>query len=116
MAISDERLNDLAAQLAERLRAGESGKPQLRLIVPAKARDPHALDESTRQRHERRIRFICGRYGIWWLIDQALDGATDLESMPDPALLGLLADCEKALRCMQENVSFEDAGLVRSYG
>jgi hypothetical protein len=83
-----------------------------RLVLPAHARDPGTLDELTRARHERRIRFIVGRYGLQWLVDQHLDGST-LELAGDAPLLRLLRDCEKALKAVAEGVSFDDAGLVR---
>lgn len=105
---------DLAADVRALLR--ESRQPaesaSRRLILPAHARDPDALDEHTRARHERRIRFIAGRYGLQWLVDQHLDGNT-IEGAADAPLLCLLRDCEKALKAVAEGVSFDDAGLVR---
>lgn len=116
--LNDETMNEMATTLAARIAArlgsppprAASGSP--RLILPASARDPNALDELTRARHERRIRFIVGRYGLQWLVDQHLDGDT-LERAADAPLLRLLRDCEKALKAVAEGVSFDDAGLVR---
>lgn len=83
-----------------------------RLILPPGVRTPGQLDEVTRARHLRRIRFIVGRYGLQWLVDQHLAEA-ELEDAADEPLLTLLRDCERALKAVAEGVSFDDAGLVR---
>jgi hypothetical protein len=117
--LNEDLRKKLAKDLAQDVRAllRESRAPAApnagrRLILPDHARDPDALDELTRARHERRIRFISGRYALQWLVDQHLDGGT-VEDAGDSALLGLLRDCEKALKAVAEGVSFDDAGLVR---
>lgn len=115
MAINEKRLRELAQQLQDYTRAKSAPeRPKLRLIVPEGARACTYLDDATRQLHERRVRFLAARYGLHWLIDQALDGATDLEDLQDLQLIELRAQFERALRCIQEGVAFEDAGLVRS--
>lgn len=117
MAISEERARQIADEVSAYIVAQREVKKaaSTRLILPESARDPDALSEAIRARHERRIYFIAGQCRAPWLIDQALEGAPNIESMPDEALLRLLRDCENALRCLLEGVSFMDAGLVRCY-
>lgn len=51
------------------------------------------------------------------LIDQACFGLEAMEQLTDEDLRGLLRDIERGIDCIREDVSFEDAGLVRSrYG
>lgn len=104
---------DLAADIKGLLRESQPVAPSAsrRLIVPAHVRDPDALDELTRARHERRIAFIVGRYGLQWMVDQHCDHS--VQAMDDDTLLALLGKCERALKAVQEGVSFDDAGLVQ---
>jgi hypothetical protein len=113
MAISEARILELAAQLSASLDAAKE-RPQLRLVVPEHARPPGYLEDAKRDALLRRIRFLCSRFGLRWIIDQATDGA-EPESLDDAALCALGRDCELALKCIQEGVSFLDVGLVRAY-
>lgn len=109
-----EMANTLAARIASRLgRAplAPAAESRPRLILPASARAPDSLDEHTRARHERRISFIVGRYGLQWMVDQHSD--CSVQQMDDATLLLLLSKCERALKAVQEGVSFDDAGLVQ---
>jgi hypothetical protein len=116
--LNEDMRKKLARELASDIKGllGQSLAPSpsasRRLILPDHVRDPGALDELTRARHERRIKFIVGRYGLQWLVDQHL-AEVSLEQAPDGPVLALLRDCEKALKAVAEGVSFDDAGLVR---
>lgn len=116
--LSDEMKKKLARDLVADIRqllgsqpaAAESpGRP--RLIVPEHARP--ALVDPTRPARERRIRFIVGRYGLWWLVEYYTEGEREIEDLPEDQLRELGRDCEKALKAVLEGVSFEDIGLVR---
>lgn len=114
--MNDEVIKKLADKVAEYVDAQrEKAKPKLRLILPESAKDPTALTEERRAWLVRRIRFAANQCGAPWLIDQALDGAESLETMTDAGLQRLHLDCEKALQCLLDGVSFMDAGLVRAY-
>jgi hypothetical protein len=97
----------------ESQRPAERQRP--RLIVPEHARAPSQLDLQTRECHERRITWLARRFGLQWLVDQALLTCGSIEELPESALLALAADFDRALRCLEDNVSFVDAGLVRSW-
>lgn len=88
-----------------------AAKAQLRLIVPESARDPNALSESERAVKLRLSKFVADRYMIPWLIDQVALGRP-LEALPDADVIRLYEQAKKALKCVKEGVSFDDAGLV----
>jgi hypothetical protein len=117
MAITEQRARQIAAEVGAYITTQRELERtvRVRLIVPDSAKDPNALSEELRARHERRIYFIANQCRAQWLIDQALDGAARVEALSDNDLLVLLKDCENALKCLQEGVSFMDAGLVRAY-
>lgn len=48
------------------------------------------------------------------LIDQATFGLAGIEELDDDALVQLHRDLERARECIQEGISFEDAGLIRN--
>lgn len=48
------------------------------------------------------------------LIDQACFGVGDLEQLGDDALRGLLRNLERGIQCIRDDVSFDDAGLLRT--
>ena len=118
MALSEDRLQELAQRLAKALDTGEGSKqasPALRLVQPA----PKTMDSVTRESHCRMIRHMRWRWGkhMQVIIDQACFGVTGIERLDDDALIQLHRDMERAQDCMRDGVSFEDAGLLRSrYG
>lgn len=65
--------------------------------------------------HERRIYFLASRYGLRWLVDQACLHCGALEELSDEGLLELHQDIERGRKCVDEGVSFDDVGLVRSF-
>jgi hypothetical protein len=51
------------------------------------------------------------------LIDQASFGLAGIEELSDDQLVSLHQDLERALDCIRDGVTFEDAGLLRArYG
>lgn len=73
------------------------------------------MDQATRDCHVRRITWLARRFNWQILIDQALLTCGAVEELPDDELLALAADFDKAMRCMQDDVNFVDAGLVRGW-
>lgn len=108
----DEKMIALANMIAARLKQLPPAKPALKLVVPESARPPSLLTDEARAAHLRRIQFVAGRYGIWWLVDQELDGVS-VDDLADEHLVRVRLVMEKALKCILEGVSFEDAELVR---
>lgn len=115
MAISDERLLELAQKMAE-VTLREREKPRLRLVeLPEKSTRPeHEIDPITREMHYKRIRYLASAYRLQWLVDQATFECTNLEDLSDDDLVRLHRDIERARECPHEDISYEEAGLIRS--
>lgn len=115
MAISDEKLMELAKKMAE-VTLREREKPKLRLVdlPPKREAVDHGIDAITREMHYRRIRYLASAYGLQWLVDQATFSVVNIEDLSDDDLIALHRDIERARECPLEDVSFEDAGLVRN--
>lgn len=116
MAISEERARQIAAEVSAYIAAQRevqkvAAKP--RLYVPESARAPGALSDDERAWLLRRIHFVAGRYGLYWLVDQQLAEPGTIDAADDAKVSDVRRVMEKALKCMQEGVSFDDAGLVR---
>ena len=86
-------------------------KPPLRLVQPAK---PPVFDSVTRDSMLGRIRDLRRMYGLGWLVRQETFDIGPMECLEDRALSALLHDMERARECLRDDVSFEDAGLLRS--
>lgn len=108
----NEKLVLLANMIAARVNGAADEKPRLRLVEPPR-RETRELDDTTRELHRRRIRFLARGYALHWLVDQALLKVGRLEDLNDDALLELHADMERARECIFEGVSFDEAGLVK---
>lgn len=78
------------------------------------------MDEITRQSHIRMINSLARAYrhfGFQLLIDQATIGKAGIDDLDDDALIALHRDLDRARECVNDGVTFEDAGLIRSrYG
>lgn len=107
----------LAALIRERARSAPLVKPRLRLVTLA-APEPGAfhLDDVSRNGHFRRIRWLSRAFRLQWLVDQATFSVPALECLEDAELSALLSDMERARECLRDDVSFEDAGLIRQRG
>lgn len=115
MELSDERLFELAAKMAE-VTKREREKPKLRLVdLPEKTKSgDHGIDSITREMHYKRIRYLAGAYRLQWLVDQATFDCVNIEDLSDDDLVQLHRDMDRARECPLEDVSYEDAGLVRN--
>jgi hypothetical protein len=71
------------------------------------------MDGVSREAHYRRIRYIASAYRLQWLVDQATFDIANIEDLPDDQLSDLLRDMDRARECPQEDVSYEEAGLIR---
>jgi len=108
------KLEALAKMIAAQLESAPK-KPKLRLIdLPERKPRDVGMDAISREMHYRRIRYLAGAYRLQWLVDQACFACANIEDLGDAELIELHADMEKARECPIEDVSFEDAGLVRS--
>lgn len=108
-------MEDLARAIADRVRGAKraNSKPQLRLVSTRPQEGFGGLDFITRESHCRLIRHLRRRCGLaaQELIDRATFGLSGIEQLPDEALIGLHRDLERALECLRDGISFEDAGL-----
>lgn len=53
-------------------------------------------------------------YGFQVLLDQATLGHSDLQDLSDDELIDLHRTIDRARECVQDDISFEDAGLIKS--
>lgn len=131
MAISDERLRELAQQMAEAMGMAEKArrrsalqvlpgggsrkgatKPALR-VVEGK---PAGMDVIERESHLRFIRSMRRAYrhvGMDLIINQATLGKGTIDDLTDQELVQLHRDMDRARDCLRDDISFEDAGLIR---
>lgn len=119
MALREDQLRELAQRLAKAMDKGEQHQPpppRLKLVPPAA---PRGMDSITRDSHYRMIRHFRRHWGpsMQMLIDQACFGLTGIEDLGDDTLIALHRDMERAMECIRDGVTFEDAGLLRTrYG
>jgi len=75
------------------------------------------MDEVMRQSHYRMIRSLTRAYrqfGFQLLVDQATMGKSGVDDLSDDELIGLHRDLDRARECLQDGITFEEAGLLRS--
>lgn len=93
-------------------------RPRLRAVGEA-GNAAVALSEVERQTHVRMIRALKRHwhpYGMGLIVDQATLGKGTVEDLTDDELVQLHRDMDRARQCIQEDVSFVDAGLLREVG
>ncbi|WP_312325675.1 hypothetical protein [Stenotrophomonas sp.] len=124
----DQEMDKLAELIALRAQRKMGLKPSLAVVGSAKPAKPSAvgalapemrMDVVLRESHYRMIRHFRRIWGtpMQMVIDQACFGYMGIEQLPDDDLIQLHKDLERALDCIRDGVSFEDAGLLRSrYG
>jgi hypothetical protein len=75
-----------------------------------------AMSDIQRESYYRMVRHYRRGWGkpMQLLIDQAVFGLAGVEQLEDAALKQLLADLERGIECIRDDVTFEDAGLLRT--
>jgi len=116
MALREDQLQELAKRLAKAMDGGADQRPtspRLRLVTK---HVPQGMDSITRDSHYRMIRHYRHHWGpsMQLLIDQACFGLPGIEELSDDQLVSLHQDLERALDCIRDGVTFEDAGLLRA--
>lgn len=118
MAISDDRLRELAQQMAGLMGSPPVERPKPTLVgkgnvVPFQRQ---GLDPQTRDVIYSRIRDLSKMYWLAWLVRQETAHVNCvIECLTDDALCKLRDDMERARECRVEGIAFDDAGLVRSH-
>lgn len=131
MAISDERLRELAKQMAEAMGMAEKARRRsaLRVLPGGGARQgagkaalklvdtpPPRMDAIERESHLRFIRSMRRAYrlvGMDLIVNQATLGKGTIDDLSDEDLVQLHRDMDRARDCLLNDVSFEDAGLIK---
>lgn len=72
------------------------------------------FDAITRDAMLRRVRFLARSYRLQWLVEQQTFGRTGADELEFSELCDLLRDMEHARECIEDGISFEEAGLVKS--
>lgn len=119
MGISDERLRQLAAEMAQHM--GIAAKPKARLAVvkagEAVPFERRLMDPQTRDIIYARIRDLARMYWLAWLVRQETQHVGGvIECLTDDELRGLRDKMERARECRAEGIGFDEAGLVRDTG
>lgn len=97
--------------IAARVNGTRPAKPRLRLLTPAR---PTIYDSITRDSILARVRYLGRAYGLQWAIEQACFNVANVDCLEDNELGALLRDMERARECLNEGISFDEAGLMRS--
>lgn len=104
-------LERLARSLAESVKGVRPARVRLRMLEAPK---PSLFDSITREACLRRIRFLTKRYSLGWLVDQEMFDTPGIDCAPDKRLAETLQALERARECLQDGITFEDAGLIRN--
>lgn len=83
--------------------------PKLRVVSDAAP----AMSEADRLWFCDQVRFLARVYDLEWFVRQEIRGFMGLESLPDDDLRRVFTQVGRAVECIREGVSFEDAGLIR---
>lgn len=106
-------MSKLVALIEQRL--GEKAppeKPKLRVVEPPPK--PEILfNDHERDWLRAQIYTLVRIYNLGWFLKQELFGHPSVELMPDLDLKTLYGRVERAVICIKEGVSFEDADLIR---
>lgn len=54
-------------------------------------------------------------YGLQLLVDQATIGKLGINDLDDDAIIDLHRNLERALECIQDGITFAEAGLIRAH-
>lgn len=116
MAISDERLKELAGEMAEAMgmkprRASAPTIVRRGQVIPFQR---SGMDGATRDIVYARIRDLARMYWLAWLIRQETAHVRGvIECLTDDELIELKDKMERARECRVEGIGFDEAGLVR---
>jgi hypothetical protein len=92
-----------------------SPPPVLHVVPQVACTQARGMDDIARESHFRMIRHHRRHWPqLQFLVDQACFESGSMERLPDEALRDLLRDLERAIECIREEITFEDAGLVRA--
>ena len=97
----------LEAELGER---APPDRPALRVVDQL---PPAGLCTTERLWFCDQIHFLARVYALEWFVRQEIRGYTGVESLPDDELKALFKSVGYAISCIKDNISFEDAGLIR---
>jgi len=107
---------ELMNRLVGVIEAGLKPRSEVKLLVieggNGSPQTMHPLDRESHCRMIRHFRRVLGVSGQM-LIDQANFGLGGIEQLSDEGLISLHRDMERAMECVREGISFEDAGLIR---
>lgn len=109
-------LEALAKAIAARVKgAKQANRQHLRLVAAAEDNLP-GMDSIKRDSYARMIRHYRRNWGapMQLLIDQACFGVAGIESLSDDALIDLMHAMQRGMECIRDDVSFEDAGLLKT--
>jgi len=102
------KANALLEKLQERIAAA---KPRAARLRPAAV---ELYSDEERDWIRQQILTLRRIYGLEWFVRQEMFGRLNLEELADEELRALLHSVERAVLCIREGVSFEDAGLIRT--